>query len=77
MAFMVGALIPVLPFLFHLGQARFLAGLLCAVALALTGALRSRYSRKPSWRSAAEMVGIGLIGAAAGLVIGQILSSIP
>lgn len=71
LAFMLGALVPVLPFLFHLPRGSFLAAVFSLIALAGTGALRSQYSRKPAWRAAAELVGIGLIGTAVGLVVGQ------
>lgn len=77
LAFMVGALIPVLPFLLHLGGARVLAAVVSVVALAVTGVLRSRYSRKPAWRSAGEMIAVGILGAAIGLLIGEALAAIP
>lgn len=77
LAFMLGALIPVLPFLLHLWQARVLAAALSIFALAITGALRSRYSQKSAWRSAAEMIGIGLVGSAVGLIIGEALAAFP
>jgi VIT1/CCC1 family predicted Fe2+/Mn2+ transporter len=77
LAFMLGALVPVLPFLLHLAQPRFVAAGLSIAALAVTGALRSRYSQKGVWRSAGEMIAVGFGGAGVGLVIGQVLSAIP
>lgn len=77
LAFMVGALIPVLPFLLHLAQPRFFAAGFSIAALAVTGALRSRYSQKGPWRSAGELIVVGLVGTAIGLVIGLGLSAIP
>lgn len=41
------------------------AALLAAVALAVAGALRGGYVGKPRWRSAAEMVAVGMAAAAA------------
>ncbi|HLJ66912.1 MAG TPA: VIT1/CCC1 transporter family protein [Chloroflexota bacterium] len=77
LAFMVGALVPILPFLAHLGLARILAAIVSVAALALTGAFRSRYSRKSPWRSAGEMIAVGALGAAAGVLIGEALARIP
>lgn len=77
LAFMAGALIPVLPFLFHLGSARVLAAVFSIVALGAVGALRSRYSQKSAQRSAFEMIVVGVLGAAAGVVIGEGLARIP
>jgi VIT1/CCC1 family predicted Fe2+/Mn2+ transporter len=44
-------------------------------ALFVTGAAKSRYSHRTWLRSGAEMVLVGLLGAAAGLVIGKLLSA--
>lgn len=73
-AFMVGALVPILSFLARFPHPRTSAAALSLLALAVTGALRSRYSQKPAWRGGIEMVGIGCIGTAVGLVIGQALT---
>lgn len=75
LSFMVGALVPLLPFLLQLDIARPFAIILSVVVLVLTGAVRSRYSRKTWWMSAIEMVGIGLAGSAAGLLIGTVISA--
>lgn len=75
-SFMVGALVPLLPFLAHIGAARVLAIACSIVALIATGAARSRYSRKSWVQSAAEMVVIGLAGAAGGLLIGAGLAAL-
>lgn len=74
LSFIIGALIPVLPFLSHLPYPAVFAVGISVVALVLTGAARSRFSHKAWWRSSLEMVVIGAIGACAGYVIGQGLS---
>ncbi len=76
LAFMIGALVPVLPFLLHLIQPSLFATVLSLLFLAGTGVARSRYSQKSARRAAAEMIGIGFIGATVGLVIGRLLSGI-
>ena len=76
LAFMIGALIPVLPFLVHLPVAPLLAIVASLCALALTGVLRSRYSQKSAWRSAGELVVVGVVGTAVGLVVGRALQHI-
>jgi VIT1/CCC1 family predicted Fe2+/Mn2+ transporter len=73
LSFMIGALVPILPFLGHLPHPRPFAVLFSVVTLLVTGAARSRYSRKVWWRSGLEMVITGFIGAAAGYLIGQLL----
>jgi VIT1/CCC1 family predicted Fe2+/Mn2+ transporter len=74
-SFVVGALIPLLPFIAHLPAGPILAVAASLVALFITGALRSRYSHRSWPRSGAEMVLVGILGAGAGLVIGRILAS--
>jgi vacuolar iron transporter family protein len=76
LSFMLGALVPLLPFIAHAGYAQALAIASSIMALVLTGAARSRYSRKTWWASAGEMVAIGVAGSAAGLVIGRGLNAI-
>jgi VIT1/CCC1 family predicted Fe2+/Mn2+ transporter len=77
LAFMIGALIPVLPFLLHLPQAVVLAAVFSLAALAITGAFRTRYSRKSAWRGAIELVIVGVIGTAVGILIGGVLNRVP
>jgi len=69
-AFVAGALIPLLAYIWHLPDPAVLAIGLSIVALVLTGAARSRFSRKPWWVSALEMVAVGAAGSAAGILIG-------
>lgn len=75
LSFVIGALIPLLPFIAHLPQEPAWAAILSIVALFATGAMKSRYSHRTWIRSGAEMVLVGVLGAAAGLVIGRILAS--
>lgn len=74
-SFVVGAFIPLLPFITALADSAVIAAVLSIVALFLTGALKSRYSHRTWMRSGAEMVLVGILGTAAGLVIGKILAS--
>lgn len=74
-SFVAGALVPVLPFLLHLGWAPVLAAVLSITALFVTGAGRSRYSHRSAIRSGGEMVLVGIVGTGAGLLIGKVLNS--
>lgn len=71
LSFVVGALIPILPFLLRLPTAPAFAAFSSIAALFVTGAARSRYSHRTWLRSGAEMVLVGVIGTAAGLIIGR------
>jgi predicted membrane protein (TIGR00267 family) len=73
LSFVVGALVPLLPFMASASAAPALAALLSIAALFITGAARSRYSRGSWPRNGAHMVAVGLIGTAAGVVIGRVL----
>jgi VIT1/CCC1 family predicted Fe2+/Mn2+ transporter len=77
LSFVLGAFIPVSPFIVHAPGPSALAAIMSILALFGTGAARSRYSRRTWYRSGANMVLAGLIGAAAGLVIGKVLSLRP
>lgn len=76
LSFVAGALIPIISFFAHLGHPTLVAIALSITALMLTGAGRSRYSHKAWWRSAMEMLAVGLIGAAAGYLIGRGLAAL-
>jgi vacuolar iron transporter family protein len=65
LAFIVGALIPVLPYLFSSGQvAWFASGLLSCLALLGVGAIISIFTAKGPWISGLRMLGIGLLASA-------------
>jgi VIT1/CCC1 family predicted Fe2+/Mn2+ transporter len=74
-SFVFGALIPLIPFIARLSDGPLAAAVLSIVALFVTGAMKSRYSHRTWIRSGAEMVLVGVLGAAAGLVIGRILAA--
>lgn len=73
-SFVIGAFIPIGPFLLRLAGAPFFAAGLSIAALFGTGAARSRYSHKTWLASGAQMVLVGILGAGAGLAIGKMLS---
>ncbi|HZT96133.1 MAG TPA: VIT1/CCC1 transporter family protein [Chloroflexota bacterium] len=74
MSFMAGALVPLIAFLVGVPQPRWTAVILSICALVVTGAARSRFSRKTWLRGAGEMVAIGLLGTLAGYLIGTVLA---
>lgn len=75
MAFVVGAIVPVLPFLF--GESTLVAKGLSLVAAAAAaiglGALKSRHTLKTALRSGLEFLLIALLGTGFGLLIGRLL----
>lgn len=75
LSFMVGALIPLFPFFFHLRSASILAVVLSIGTLFGTGAARSRFSHRSWLASGLQMVLVGLAGTIAGVLIGTVLSS--
>lgn len=77
LAFVLGALLPVAPFLVHVPAAPAVAAVVSVLALFGTGAARSRYSHRHWLWNGIQMVLIGLAGTAAGVVIGKVLSSRP
>lgn len=77
LAFMIGALVPVVPFLVHMPNPAMIAAVLSLGALGLTGAFRTRYSQKPAWRGAAELVAVGVIGTVVGVIVGGALDRLP
>lgn len=76
LSFMIGALVPLIPFIAHIGPARAVTIIGSLAVLVVTGAARSRYSRKPWWVSGPEMVAIAIAGSAAGLLIGAGLAAV-
>jgi VIT1/CCC1 family predicted Fe2+/Mn2+ transporter len=73
LSFVVGGLIPSLPFLLALPYARWWAfGLTGLTALTL-GALKSRYTLKGPIRAGLEFLGVVTVGMLAGVVIGALL----
>lgn len=74
-SFVVGALVPLLPFIAHVPSGPLAAAVLSILALFVTGVAKSRYSHRTWIRSGAEMVLVGILGTVAGLIIGRVLSS--
>src|ERR671912_1758782 len=65
LAFVVGALVPVLPYLFTSGQVAWIAsGVLSCFALFGVGAMISIFTAKGPWISGLRMLGIGLMASA-------------
>ncbi len=74
-SFVVGGLIPTLPVLLSLPQARWWAYGLTAVTALVLGAVKSRYTRKsPVW-AGLEFLLVVTVGTAAGVALGQLLHS--
>lgn len=73
-SFVIGALVPLIAFLVRLPYTAAFAVFFSIATLFVTGAVKSRYSHRTWVRSGAEMVVVGILGAAAGVVIGHILS---
>ncbi len=67
-AFLIAGMIPLIPFLLNLPNAFVLSGLLTMAGFFTVGALKSRWSLSPWWRSGLETTLIG--GAAAALAYG-------
>jgi VIT1/CCC1 family predicted Fe2+/Mn2+ transporter len=74
LSFALGAFIPILPFILGVPAAPLVAAVLSIAALFVTGATRSRVSHKSWLRSGVQMVTVGVIATAAGLLIGRLLS---
>jgi len=75
-AFVVGGLIPALPFLLSLPQARLRAYGLTALTALLLGALKSRYTESGPVRAGLEFLLIVTAGAVAGALIGAVLKAL-
>jgi len=74
LAFAVGALVPLLPFVFATGTAGLVtSAAVSALALATVGATISVFTGRPAWRSALRMVVIGGGAAAATYLIGSVV----
>jgi VIT1/CCC1 family predicted Fe2+/Mn2+ transporter len=75
LAFVVGALVPILPFLLTVPWPRGAAFLLTALAVLALGAVKARYTLQGLLRNSAELLGIVVFGTVAGVVIGQLLGT--
>ena len=73
-AFVVGAFIPLAPYLVATGSAAFIGSLLASlIALALLGVAISRLTRRPALRSAIRQVALGGAAAAVTFAVGRFI----
>lgn len=71
-AFMIGAIIPLLPYLFiKTEQAFFITLIFAAISLLVIGALKTYFTKRPIWKSALETLMIGILASAASYGIGN------
>jgi VIT1/CCC1 family predicted Fe2+/Mn2+ transporter len=72
-SFVVGGLMPTLPFMLALAQPRIWAYGAAAVAAIVLGVLKARYTIKGPWRSGLEFLAIVTVGTLAGIGIGLLV----
>ena len=71
-AFLAAGLVPLLPFMFGLSAAFAWATWTTAAVFFLIGALKSRWSLAPWWRSGGETLAIGGLAAAIAFLVGSL-----
>jgi VIT1/CCC1 family predicted Fe2+/Mn2+ transporter len=77
LAFLIGAAVPILPYVVTGGRAALVASIaLTLLVLAALGLGKARLARINPWKSAFEVVAIGTIAAAVGYVLGTLLPHI-
>ena len=72
LAFLVGAFIPVLPFLFG-AQTLVLSAILAAVGLFVSGAAVARYTARSWWFSGLRQLGVGILAASVTYALGSLV----
>jgi vacuolar iron transporter family protein len=73
-AFLVGSLVPLFPFIvFDITFAQYLSLGITIIALFGIGALKTKITKRPWWKSGTEMLLIGLAAALVGFLIGKVL----
>ena len=72
-SFMVGALVPLIPFLLALPRPQLWAYALTALTALLLGAVKARYTLKGPLRNGLELLAIVTVGTLAGMAIGAVL----
>jgi VIT1/CCC1 family predicted Fe2+/Mn2+ transporter len=73
--FAIGAVIPLIPYLFGYGSLA--AGLVCgAVGLLIAGGLTARYTRKPVWWAASRQLSMGVVAVAATYLVGLLVAAV-
>ncbi|HZS76660.1 MAG TPA: VIT1/CCC1 transporter family protein [Ktedonobacteraceae bacterium] len=76
LSFVVGGLIPAIPILLSLPQARWWAYGLTAITALMLGAVKAKYTHKGAIRAGLEFLIVVTIGMAAGVVIGLLLHTV-
>jgi VIT1/CCC1 family predicted Fe2+/Mn2+ transporter len=76
LSFVVGGLIPAIPILLSLPQARWWAYGLTAITALILGAVKAKYTHKGAIRAGLEFLIVVTIGMAAGVVIGLLLHTV-
>lgn len=76
LAFLIGAFVPVIPFVFALSEPRLWAYGLTVVTAFLLGALKARYTIEGPLRNGLEFLAIVSLGALGGLAIGAVLHQV-
>lgn len=74
LAFLAVGLVPMLPFLLGLAQAFAVSALLTLASFFAIGAIKSRWSLTPWWRSGLETLGIGGAAAAIAYAVGTVFA---
>jgi VIT1/CCC1 family predicted Fe2+/Mn2+ transporter len=72
-SFVSAGLIPLIPFVFSIGNMFSTSAILVAVALFAIGSLRSIFTHKPWFRSGIEMLVIGGIAALVAFAVGRVI----
>jgi VIT1/CCC1 family predicted Fe2+/Mn2+ transporter len=75
-AFVLGGLLPTLPFIIGLPVPRIWAFATAAVAAVVLGSLKARYTLKGPWRSALEFLAVVTIGTIAGILFGVLVHAL-
>lgn len=75
-AFVLCGAVPLLPFGLGLPQAFVISIVVTGCVFAMIGALKSKWSLAPAWRSAVETLSIGAAAALVAYVVGNLLKSI-
>ena len=75
-SFMVGAFVPIVPFLFALPAPQVMAYVLTIITAMLLGVVKAQYTAKGPLYNGLEFLGITTAGAVAGLAIGILLQAI-
>jgi len=74
LAFLVGSLIPLVPFfLLEIKTAQIISLFMAVITLFIVGAVKTKFTEKVWWKSGLEMLSIGLLAGVIGFAIGKVL----